>query len=108
VREADGLAMSSRNAYLTAEQRAQAPALPRAMQAAIAAVAGGAPVSQALADLEEALLAGGFASVDYTSLCDAASLQPLTEPGREPARLLVAARIGKARLIDNMAVAAGN
>lgn len=106
VRETDGLAMSSRNAYLTAEQRAQATALPRAMQAALAAITGGVPVAQALAELEAALLAGGFVSVDYASLCDAASLQPLVQWGSAPARLLVAARIGKARLIDNMAVEA--
>ncbi|MBC2664670.1 pantoate--beta-alanine ligase [Novosphingobium flavum] len=103
VREADGLAMSSRNAYLTAEQRAAAPALPRAMRAAIAAIAAGAPVAEALVTLEQALLSGGFASVDYAMLCDADSLAPLAERGAGSARLLVAARIGRARLIDNMA-----
>ncbi|HKT86456.1 MAG TPA: pantoate--beta-alanine ligase [Novosphingobium sp.] len=104
VREADGLAMSSRNAYLTAEQRAQASALPRAMKAAIAAIEGGADVATSLAELEQALLAGGFATVDYVQLADAESLSPLTQRGGRPMRLLVAARIGTARLIDNMAV----
>ena len=104
VREADGLAMSSRNAYLTSEQRAQAAALPRAMRTAIAAMEGGAPVAQALDALEAALVSGGFAGVDYAELCDAASLAPLGALSGRPARLLVAARIGKARLIDNMAV----
>ena len=104
VREADGLAMSSRNAYLTAEQRAQAPVLPAAMRAAIARIESGGDVAQALAELEATLLSGGFASVDYAALCDADSLAPLARLEGRPARLLVAARIGKARLIDNMPV----
>jgi pantoate--beta-alanine ligase len=104
VREADGLAMSSRNAYLTAQERAAAAVLPRSMQKAISALLEGLPVSEALAALRGALLAGGFASVDYAELCDAASLEPLGALGETPARLIVAARIGKARLIDNMAV----
>lgn len=106
VREADDLALSSRNAYLTAEQRAQAPALPRAMRAAITAIESGADVAQSLATLEAALLAGGFASIDYAELRDADTLTVLDRIGEAPARLLVAARIGKARLIDNMAVSA--
>jgi len=103
VREADGLAMSSRNAYLTPAERNAAAVLPTAMMQAIAAIGGGAEVAGALAGLEQALLAGGFASVDYAMLCDADSLEPLGVRGSGPARLLVAARIGKARLIDNMA-----
>ncbi|MBC2669914.1 pantoate--beta-alanine ligase [Novosphingobium piscinae] len=103
VREADGLAMSSRNAYLTPAERAAAAALPRAMQAAIARIAAGTPVDAALAELVAALHAGGFAAVDYAALCDAGTLAPLAERGTGPARLLVAARIGRARLIDNMA-----
>ncbi|MCT2399156.1 pantoate--beta-alanine ligase [Novosphingobium mangrovi (ex Huang et al. 2023)] len=104
VREADGLAMSSRNAYLTPEQRAQAVALPAAMKTAIAAIEAGEPVNDALATLEAALLAGGFAAIDYAQLRDAENLTPLDRPAARPMRLLVAARIGKARLIDNMAV----
>ena len=103
VREADGLAMSSRNAYLTAQERAQAACLPAAMKAAIARIADGEAVAEALAGLKAALLAGGFLSVDYAELCDADSLAPLATRGSGAARLLVAARIGKARLIDNMA-----
>ena len=103
VREADGLARSSRNAYLTPAERAAAVALPTAMQAAIARIAQGQPVDAALAELGAALLAGGFAAVDYAELRDADSLVPLATRGSGPARLLVAARIGKARLIDNMA-----
>ena len=105
VREADGLAMSSRNRYLSPGQRAAAAALPRAMQAAAAAMAGGTGVTEALRVLEAELLAAGFASIDYATLADAASLAPLEALGPAPARLLVAARIGGTRLIDNLAVA---
>ncbi len=106
VREADGLAMSSRNAYLTPENRARAACLPLAMRAAIAQIEAGGDVAEALAALEAALLAGGFASVDYAALADAASLAPLSATPTAPARLLVAARIGSTRLIDNMGVCA--
>lgn len=104
VREADGLAMSSRNAYLTGEERARAATLPRAMKDAIAAIESGNDVAASLATLEAALVAGGFSSVDYAGLADADSLTPLNTRSDKPMRLLVAARIGKARLIDNMAV----
>ena len=102
VREADGLAMSSRNAYLSADERASAAALPRAMRNTITAIEDGAPVAATLAELESALLAAGFRSVEYAELRDAETLAPLDALGARPARLLVAARIGKARLIDNM------
>ena len=105
MREADGLAMSSRNAYLTPAERAAAPSLPRAMHEAIARIESGEPAAPALAALESALLAAGFASVDYAELRDADTLAPLAASGPKPARLIVAARLGKARLIDNMAVA---
>jgi len=104
VREADGLAMSSRNAYLTAEQRAQAAALPQAMHAAIADLCAGRAIAEALAELETRLLAGGFAKIDYATICDAASLAELPALNGRSARLLIAARIGATRLIDNMAV----
>lgn len=106
VREADGLAMSSRNAYLTPEQRAEAAALPRAMCEAIAAIEQGAPVEPTLERLKADLVTGGFSSVDYAELRDAESLVPLAALGPNPARLFAAARIGSARLIDNMAVGA--
>ena len=102
VREADGLAMSSRNQYLTPEQRQAAVALPTAMRAAIAAIGNGTPVAEALDALRASILAAGFSSIDYADLADAASLQPLDRTGGNPARLLVAARIGSTRLIDNM------
>lgn len=105
VREPDGLALSSRNRYLSAEDRARAAALPVAMREAIARIESGEDVGRALAALERTLLEGGFASVDYAELADAESLEPLRTIGSDPARLLVAARIGGTRLIDNMAVA---
>jgi pantoate--beta-alanine ligase len=104
VREADGLAMSSRNRYLSPEHRAAAARLPAAMRAAIAGIEAGGDVPAALATLEAELVEAGFSSVDYAVLADAASLAPLGGLTGSPARLLVAARIGTTRLIDNMAV----
>jgi pantoate--beta-alanine ligase len=104
VREPDGLAMSSRNAYLSPDERARAAALPRAMREAIAAIESGAPVSPALERLKSVLIDSGFVSIDYAELRDAESLLPQDAIGERPARLLVAARIGSARLIDNMGV----
>ncbi len=104
VREADGLAMSSRNAYLSSEDRSRAAALPQLMRQAITAVMAGKPLAEALAALQNALLAAGFAAVDYAEIRDAETLAPVTAPRQSPARLLVAARIGGARLIDNMLV----
>jgi pantoate--beta-alanine ligase len=104
VREADGLAMSSRNRFLTPEQRMAAASLPRAMQAAARAIESGTPVAQALASLEAELLAAGFSGIDYARLADVISLAVLDALGAAPARLLVAARIGTTRLIDNLAV----
>lgn len=104
VREEDGLALSSRNAYLSAAERQVAGRLNTLMHSAIAAVEAGAEVPAALAGLESALLAAGFASVDYAALADSASLAPLDALTGAPARLLVAARVGSTRLIDNMPV----
>lgn len=105
VREADGLALSSRNQYLSPEARAQAAAIPQAMREAITALLAGSAVAPTLAAVEAHLLQAGFDSIDYVTLADAASLAPLDALGAVPARLLVAARIGGTRLIDNMAVA---
>ena len=69
-----------------------------------ARIESGQDVTRTLAALEDALLGAGFASLDYAALADAGSLALLTERGARPARLLVAARIGGTRLIDNMAV----
>lgn len=102
VREADGLALSSRNQYLSPEQRARAAALPLAMRETIAALEAGSKVAPTLAALEAHLLQAGFDSVDYAELANADTLAPVDRLGGAPARLLVAARIGGTRLIDNM------
>jgi len=104
IREADGLAMSSRNAYLSAEERSRAAVLPSAMRKAIDRIEAGEKVATTLDDLEQALLDGGFASIDYAELRDAENLTPLASLSEAQARLLVAARIGHTRLIDNMPV----
>ncbi|UKK82947.1 pantoate--beta-alanine ligase [Sphingopyxis sp. BSN-002] len=103
ARDKDGLALSSRNAYLSKEQRAAATAFPNALKAAAKAIAGGADIAETLAKAEADIVAGGFDSVDYVALADADSLERLSNL-RRPARLLAAARMGKTRLIDNLAV----
>ncbi len=104
VREADGLALSRRNQYLSPEARAQAAALPQALRQAVAALVAGSAVAPTLAAFEAHLLQAGFDHVDYAALADAESLAPLAALGYASARLLVAARIGGTRLIDNMGV----
>ena len=104
VREGDGLALSSRNAYLLPENRTRAAILPAAMKKAIAEIVMGKSVGESLTRLKAALLASGFENVDYAELRDAERFAELTDHPRGPARLLVAARIGGTRLIDNMAV----
>jgi len=101
VREADGLAMSSRNVYLSADERATAPALHRILQEAVAALGKGLAAEAALAEARTAIAAAGF-DLDYLDLRAADDLGP-PRPG-VPWRLLVAAMLGKTRLIDNIAV----
>ena len=107
VREADGLAMSSRNSYLTADERSRAPALYRALVRAAGQLAGGTAAAAAsaavLAEVRAQILAAGFSRVDYVELRDADTLDPIDRVER-PARLLAAAWLGRARLIDNVAV----
>ena len=103
VREADGLALSSRNAYLVQEEREQAAALPRALEAARAAILNGTPVGEVLDEARVSLRNGGFSSIDYFALVDAETLEPLAAPQGEM-RLIAAAVIGATRLIDNIAV----
>ncbi|MGZ8346541.1 MAG: pantoate--beta-alanine ligase [Allosphingosinicella sp.] len=103
VRDPDGLALSSRNAYLSAGQRAAALALPRALDEAARAIAGGAAPDDALASARRRLAEAGFDPVDYVELRDADTLAPLAALDR-PARLLAAARLGRTRLIDNVPV----
>ena len=106
VREADGLAMASRNAYLSAAERAAAPALFRTISAVAGQVAGGADAGETAAWGEGLLLKAGFARVDYLTVRDAETLEPVDRIER-PARVLAAAWLGEARLIDNVAVQAG-
>ena len=103
VREDDGLARSSRNAYLSRDERAIAAALPRVLTQTAARIVAGDAVAAALAAGSAELVDAGFASVDYLELRDAETLAPLPDLVR-PARLLVAARLGTTRLIDNIAV----
>jgi pantoate--beta-alanine ligase len=103
VREEDGLALSSRNAYLTKSERKAAARLPAALNAAVAAIEVGEPVTRVIDAVKEKLVAAGFNPPDYVTLAGANDLKPMKKLDR-PARLLVAARLGKARLIDNMAV----
>lgn len=103
ARDADGLALSSRNAYLSKDQRVAVTVFPATLKAAAKAIAGGADVAETLAKAEAAIVKGGFDSVDYVALADADSLERLSA-FRKPARLLAAARIGKTRLIDNFPV----
>lgn len=102
-RDVDGLALSSRNAYLSEEERRAARALPRTLGETAQAILEGADVAAASACAIERLEAAGFSSVDYVSLCDAETLAPMSALDR-PARLLAAAKIGRTRLIDNLPV----
>lgn len=106
VREADGLALSSRNRRLSPADRAQAPALYAALAGAAAALGDGRPAAPVLAAARAGLLAAGWPAVEYLELRRASDLAPLAA-AREPARLLVAAWLGGVRLIDNVAVSPG-
>lgn len=103
VREPDGLALSSRNAYLSPDERKRAVALPNALKNARDAVAAGSVVSIALRQAKQALVDAGFLRIDYVALVDAQTLEPLDEPLGQM-RLIAAAVIGNTRLIDNLAV----
>lgn len=104
VRAPDGLALSSRNAYLSAEERDAAPVLHRALQAGAAAVLAGETDPGAVRDLVAAVVeAEPLVALDYAEVVDAASLRTPPALAGE-LRLLVAARLGRARLIDNVGV----
>jgi pantoate--beta-alanine ligase len=104
VREPDGLALSSRNAYLTPEERRAAPALNRALQQLAASVKAGTKIDGAVAAATASVLKSGFGKVDYIAVRDAETLAALDRLGTSPARILVAAWLGNTRLIDNIAV----
>ncbi len=105
VREPDGLALSSRNLYLTPEQRRIAPSLYRVLLATSRALADGAPAAPRLEEARRRLRAAGFDRVDYVELRESQSLRPLAAlaPGVK-GRLLAAAWLGGTRLIDNVPV----
>jgi pantoate--beta-alanine ligase len=103
VREADGLALSSRNAYLSPDERRRAVALPKALRSARDLILGGASVSSALQQAKQSLVDAGFLRVDYVALVDAATLEPVEVPEGDM-RLIAAGVIGGTRLIDNLAV----
>jgi pantoate--beta-alanine ligase len=103
VREADGLALSSRNRYLLPAERAAAPTLYRVLTECSAVIATGKPIAAVLARGRQAITRAGFV-VDYLEARHTRTLAPIASQKKEPIRLLVAARIGKTRLIDNIAV----
>lgn len=100
VRAEDGLALSSRNAYLSADERRRAVALPRALASAVIAIEAGESPDTQLEAVRVHLTQAGFGPIDYVALVAADDLTPLDRLDR-PARLMAAARIGGARLIDN-------
>ena len=101
VRDEDGLALSSRNAYLSDEERARAVALPRSLGRARGRIADGDPISITLAQAKDELIDAGFAKVDYFALVDSDTLEPVDQAAPN-LRLIAAATIGGTRLIDNM------
>jgi pantoate--beta-alanine ligase len=103
VRERDGLAMSSRNVYLSPDERRAAPQLHRAMQESARRLRGGDPVEAAMAAGGAMVAAAGF-TLDYFEVRHAETLAPIASVKDGPMRILVAAKIGKTRLIDNIAV----
>ena len=103
VRERDGLAMSSRNVYLSPQERRAAPALYRAMRDSARRMRGGSDIGAVMAGAAELIAVAGF-KLDYLEVRHAETLAPVASVKGQPARLLVAARIGKTRLIDNVAV----
>jgi pantoate--beta-alanine ligase len=103
VRERDGLAMSSRNVYLTPEQRLTAPLLYRAMKEGAERLRAGDDLEAAMAGGAESISRAGFV-LDYFEARHAETLAPIASLKEGPVRILVAARLGKTRLIDNVAV----
>jgi pantoate--beta-alanine ligase len=102
VRERDGLALSSRNAYLSADERTVAPTLHRVLLDTGERIQDGMSIDDAVARGTADLTMAGFGGVDYLAVCDAETLEPLDRLDR-PARILVAVRLGRTRLIDNEA-----
>lgn len=105
ARETDGLALSSRNAYLTPQERKAATTLPAAMRYAVAALQDGGEVADVEGAVTASLIGAGFSKVDYVEVRDGETLERLGPgPARSGARVFVAAWMGRTRLIDNWAV----
>jgi pantoate--beta-alanine ligase len=104
VREPDGLAMSSRNGYLTPDERAVAPTLYRVLTLCAQKIAQGRSIAAISAEGREAIERAGFV-LDYIEARHAETLMPVKSIEDGPVRLLVAAKLGKTRLIDNVKVA---
>jgi pantoate--beta-alanine ligase len=105
LRDPDGLAMSSRNVYLSTEDRARAPALHRALAEAARRIAEGEVVGHVMGEAREAIVGAGF-DIDYVEARHAETLARVARRHDGPIRLLAAARLGATRLIDNVAVPA--
>ncbi len=103
VREPDGLAMSSRNAYLSSEERTKAPLLFAALDEAAKKISAGDDIQQVLQRAREKISSAGFDAIDYVDARHAETLAPLTERA-DPGRILAAVHMGKARLIDNVPI----
>jgi pantoate--beta-alanine ligase len=103
IREPDGLALSSRNVYLTPQERQAAPALFRVLTGCAEKISSGGAILDVVAEGGREIAQAGFA-LDYLEARHAETLMPIASPQDGPIRLLVAARIGKTRLIDNIAV----
>jgi pantoate--beta-alanine ligase len=103
VRDRDGLALSSRNAYLTPQQRAIAPTLYRVLRDCAGEIRAGRPIGTVLARGRKTIARAGFA-LDYLEARHARTLQPLRSLRDGPVRVLVAAKLGTTRLIDNVGV----
>ncbi|MBS9476631.1 pantoate--beta-alanine ligase [Ancylobacter radicis] len=105
LRDPDGLALSSRNIYLSPQERNVAPVLYRALSAAASEITGGADVAASVARARQTVIAAGF-ELHYLDARHAETLAPIATPAEGPIRLLVAAQLGATRLIDNVAVPA--
>ncbi|MEZ5788441.1 MAG: pantoate--beta-alanine ligase [Xanthobacteraceae bacterium] len=103
IRESDGLALSSRNAYLSAEERARAPTLHQTLRECAKRIRAGDPLAAVMADGAAALTRAGFV-VDYLEARHAETLAPIDKAADGPIRLLAAAKLGTTRLIDNIGV----
>ena len=102
IRDENGLALSSRNAYLSKAEKRIAPQLNQLMQKAVGEIKDGAPISKTLEKTANALRGAGFEKIDYLEVRDAETLDQVTQKPKTPARLFAAVWLGQTRLIDNI------